>query len=273
MSVWPRGSSMIALAQVIEPLLRPRALLEHGASFGRGQPFNHQPQRLASGVGVDRSNPVNHRVEKVYPQITQITQIQNPTRPQRAPRAQRMRGPFERPAEGRPRGGGTATRNEWARRTPPIHFIVAVSPPAAPLRAASNGPPHLRNLRNLRIVKTGDSGRRWLNSDSRCARTTRTTSCCRCRKATSSRWPSTRACASGSWRRASSRPTSSTKRRPPSGTTSRWSTTRAIVDAVANGTVPPDIQRRIGFPWSPQMVERARRSVGATIAAARVSAR
>jgi acetoin utilization deacetylase AcuC-like enzyme len=40
------------------------------------------------------------------------------------------------------------------------------------------------------------------------------------------------------------------------------------VDAVANGTVPPDVQRRIGFPWSPQMVERARRSVGATIAAA-----
>jgi len=40
------------------------------------------------------------------------------------------------------------------------------------------------------------------------------------------------------------------------------------VDAVANGTVPADVQRRIGFPWSPQMVERARRSVGATIAAA-----
>ncbi|MDP3716549.1 MAG: histone deacetylase [Acidobacteriota bacterium] len=45
----------------------------------------------------------------------------------------------------------------------------------------------------------------------------------------------------------------------------------AYVDAVANGTVPPDIQRRIGFPWSPQMVERARRSVGATIAAARAA--
>jgi acetoin utilization deacetylase AcuC-like enzyme len=40
------------------------------------------------------------------------------------------------------------------------------------------------------------------------------------------------------------------------------------VDAVANGTVAPDIQRRIGFPWSPEMVERSRRSVGATIAAA-----
>ena len=39
------------------------------------------------------------------------------------------------------------------------------------------------------------------------------------------------------------------------------------VTAVVNGTVAPDIQRRIGFPWSPEMVERSRRSVGATIAA------
>lgn len=38
---------------------------------------------------------------------------------------------------------------------------------------------------------------------------------------------------------------------------------------VAAGTLPREIQRRIGFPWSPQMVERARRSVGATIQAAR----
>lgn len=43
------------------------------------------------------------------------------------------------------------------------------------------------------------------------------------------------------------------------------------VDAVANGTVLPEVQRRIGFPWSPQMVERSRRSVGATIAAARAA--
>jgi len=40
------------------------------------------------------------------------------------------------------------------------------------------------------------------------------------------------------------------------------------VNTVLNGTVPREIQRRIGFPWSPQMVERSRRSVGATIAAA-----
>ena len=45
----------------------------------------------------------------------------------------------------------------------------------------------------------------------------------------------------------------------------------AYVDAVANGTLPREAQRRIGFPWSPQMVERSRRSVGATIAAARVA--
>lgn len=37
------------------------------------------------------------------------------------------------------------------------------------------------------------------------------------------------------------------------------------------GTVPRETQRRIGFPWSPQMVERARRSVGATIQAARAA--
>ena len=43
----------------------------------------------------------------------------------------------------------------------------------------------------------------------------------------------------------------------------------AYVDAVANGTLSADAQRRIGFPWSPMMVERSRRSVGATIAAAR----
>jgi acetoin utilization deacetylase AcuC-like enzyme len=39
--------------------------------------------------------------------------------------------------------------------------------------------------------------------------------------------------------------------------------------AVAAGDLAPDIQRRIGFPWSPALVERARRSVGGTIAAGR----
>jgi len=43
----------------------------------------------------------------------------------------------------------------------------------------------------------------------------------------------------------------------------------AYVQAVRNGTLSADAQRRIGFPWSPMMVERSRRSVGATLAAAR----
>jgi len=41
------------------------------------------------------------------------------------------------------------------------------------------------------------------------------------------------------------------------------------VDAITEGTVSIEMQRRIGFPWSPMMVERARRSVGATVAASR----
>lgn len=45
----------------------------------------------------------------------------------------------------------------------------------------------------------------------------------------------------------------------------------AWITAVAEGTTSPTQQREIGFPWSPQMVERARRSVGATIAAARAA--
>lgn len=47
--------------------------------------------------------------------------------------------------------------------------------------------------------------------------------------------------------------------------------TDEYLTAIDQGTLPRDAQRRIGFPWSPQMVERARRSVGATIAAARAA--
>lgn len=43
----------------------------------------------------------------------------------------------------------------------------------------------------------------------------------------------------------------------------------AYVDAVAAGTLSAAAQRQIGFPWSAMMVERSRRSVGATLAAAR----
>jgi acetoin utilization deacetylase AcuC-like enzyme len=43
------------------------------------------------------------------------------------------------------------------------------------------------------------------------------------------------------------------------------------VEAVAQGTLSAAEQREIGFPWSPRMAERARRSVGATISAARAA--
>ena len=43
----------------------------------------------------------------------------------------------------------------------------------------------------------------------------------------------------------------------------------AYIDAIAQGTASPAVLREIGFPWSEAMAERARRSVGATIAAAR----
>jgi acetoin utilization deacetylase AcuC-like enzyme len=43
------------------------------------------------------------------------------------------------------------------------------------------------------------------------------------------------------------------------------------IETVFAGTLSASEQRAIGFPWSPAMVERARRSVGATIAAARAA--
>jgi acetoin utilization deacetylase AcuC-like enzyme len=47
--------------------------------------------------------------------------------------------------------------------------------------------------------------------------------------------------------------------------------TPGYIDAVLGGTLGAAQQREIGFPWSEAMVERARRSVGATIAAARAA--
>ncbi|MDO9403545.1 MAG: histone deacetylase [Polaromonas sp.] len=47
--------------------------------------------------------------------------------------------------------------------------------------------------------------------------------------------------------------------------------TPSYIDAITHGTLPPAAQREIGFPWSPGMSERARRSAGATVAAARVA--
>lgn len=45
----------------------------------------------------------------------------------------------------------------------------------------------------------------------------------------------------------------------------------AYIAAVAEGTLSPAQQREIGLPWSPRLAERARRSVGATIAAGRAA--
>lgn len=45
----------------------------------------------------------------------------------------------------------------------------------------------------------------------------------------------------------------------------------AWIDAVSRGLTTPAQQREIGFPWSERMVQRSRRSVGATVAAARAA--
>lgn len=47
--------------------------------------------------------------------------------------------------------------------------------------------------------------------------------------------------------------------------------TPGYVQAVTQGHLSAAAQREIGFPWSPAMVERARRSVGATVQAARAA--
>jgi acetoin utilization deacetylase AcuC-like enzyme len=47
----------------------------------------------------------------------------------------------------------------------------------------------------------------------------------------------------------------------------------AYISAISDGSVDPKIMREIGFPWSEAMAERARRSVGATIAACRLASR
>jgi acetoin utilization deacetylase AcuC-like enzyme len=45
----------------------------------------------------------------------------------------------------------------------------------------------------------------------------------------------------------------------------------AYIQAVSTGTLSPEHQKRIGFPWSEKMQERSRRSAGATIAACRAA--
>jgi len=48
--------------------------------------------------------------------------------------------------------------------------------------------------------------------------------------------------------------------------------TPGYMQAISDGSVQPTVMREIGFPWSTAMAERARRSVGATIAACRAAA-
>ena len=45
----------------------------------------------------------------------------------------------------------------------------------------------------------------------------------------------------------------------------------AYVERVVQGSLSPMEVRRIGFPWSPQLVERSRRSVGGTLGASRAA--
>ncbi len=47
--------------------------------------------------------------------------------------------------------------------------------------------------------------------------------------------------------------------------------TPVYVSAITHGTAEPAVLREIGFPWSEAMAERSRRSVGATMAAARTA--
>jgi acetoin utilization deacetylase AcuC-like enzyme len=49
--------------------------------------------------------------------------------------------------------------------------------------------------------------------------------------------------------------------------------TSAYISALCDGSIDVIAMREIGFPWSPLMVERARRSVGATVAAVREALR
>jgi acetoin utilization deacetylase AcuC-like enzyme len=58
---------------------------------------------------------------------------------------------------------------------------------------------------------------------------------------------------------------------PPAATDAQLATCHTIeyVEKIKSGDLTDVEERRIGFPWSPKMVERSRRSTGASIAAAR----
>jgi acetoin utilization deacetylase AcuC-like enzyme len=62
-------------------------------------------------------------------------------------------------------------------------------------------------------------------------------------------------------------------REPPGATDDQLTLahTPGYVNKVTTGQLSADEQRRMGFPWSPELVERARRSAGGTLAAARAA--
>lgn len=62
---------------------------------------------------------------------------------------------------------------------------------------------------------------------------------------------------------------------PSAATTAQLERAHAAIylDQIRQGTLSPAEERRIGLPWSPQLIERAERSVGATIAACRIALR
>ncbi|HBN74559.1 MAG TPA: histone deacetylase [Planctomycetaceae bacterium] len=49
--------------------------------------------------------------------------------------------------------------------------------------------------------------------------------------------------------------------------------TAEYIESIVKGTIEPKAMRRIGFPWSPELVIRSRHSTGATIAAAQTALR
>ena len=60
---------------------------------------------------------------------------------------------------------------------------------------------------------------------------------------------------------------------PASDTELALTHSQGYIAAIATGSLPAATQREIGFPWSSAMAERARRSVGATVAASRMALR
>jgi acetoin utilization deacetylase AcuC-like enzyme len=64
-------------------------------------------------------------------------------------------------------------------------------------------------------------------------------------------------------------------REPPAATWRQLARahSQAYINRVAEGKLTTQEVRRIGFPWSPQLVERSRRSTGGTIAACRAALR